>query len=413
MKRSPWLLFLLVAALAASAFYGFYKLLELRFESGDVYPPSSSLRADPLGTEVLYDALAGLHGLSVSRNFQSLDKIPHPDGATIFYTGIASKPLSQDASDYLNALVKNGARLVITMEPETAPTRETAQERNDATGVKKRPKKGSQTKLKKGSETDNDEEQIEFVGFDAFIGGWGAKIAYRKSQNSTDKELTAEAAQPNLERGLTWHTALYFPTPTKQWRVLYNCEGQPAIMERQIGKGSMILAADSYFLSNEAMRKERAPLLLATLIGPNARIVFDESHLGVEEQPGIATLVRKYNLGGLVAALAVLAALFVWQTSSSFLPPLPDQADGDGIVTGKDSTAGFVSLLRRGVAPARLIAVCMEQWKQSFARRPGTWAGVLDRIDSAALNGAREPVATYQAISRILAEQKKTHANHP
>jgi len=410
MKRSSLLLFLLITALAGAALFGFYKLLELRFESGDVYPVSSSLRTDPLGTKVLYDALQGVPGLTVSRNYLTLDKIANPAGATIFYAGIKNVSLDPDELDRLNALVNQGARLVVTMEPAEGPVRESS-ESNSPSGIKKAPilhkaqKSASPVKAKKESKTDEDDETVQLVDFKRFMSGWGTGVAYRKSDNGTDSDLTAEALQPNLEHGLSWHTALYFNTPVKGWRILYNCEGEPAIMERPMGHGSIVLAADSYFLSNEAMRKERAPLLLAALLGPNSRIVFDESHLGVREQPGIATLVRKYDLGGLVAALAVLAWLFVWQTSSSFLPPQPDQEDAE-IVTGKDSASGFISLLRRGIAPTRLIAVCVEQWKQSFARRPGKLVGLLPSVESTALNGSRDPVTTYQAISHILAEKK-------
>jgi hypothetical protein len=410
MKRSSLPLFLLIAALAGGAFFGFYELLELRFEAGDVFPVSSSLRTDPLGTKVLYDALREVPGFAVSRNYQTLDKIANPDGATIFYAGITTSPLSQDDADDLNALVRKGARLIITMEPEEAPRREdqlkTKPSVTKATHNPRKPEKsGAQPKVKTGSETDEDEEGMQYVEFKKFLGDWGVNTGYRKADNSTETDLKAEAAQPNLERGLSWHTALYFTHPTKDWRILYQCEGQPAILDRPLGRGSIVLAADSYFLSNEAMRKERSPLLLAMLLGPNSRIIFDESHLGVQEQPGIATLVRKYNLGGLVAALAVLAGLFVWQTSSSFLPPQTDLEDAE-VVTGKDSAAGFVSLLRRGIAPTRLIAVCVEQWKQSFARRPGKGIALLPRVESAAVNGSRDPVTTYQAISKILAEHQ-------
>jgi hypothetical protein len=411
MKRSPWLLFLLVAVLAVGAFYGFFKLLELRFESGDVYPSSSSLRTDPLGTKVLYDALREVPGLSVSRNYQTLDKIANPAGATVFYVGIGNGPLQQDDADNLNALVNNGARLVVAMEPEQQAAveyhaKKTAPKKPAPSGSPAKANSGTPAKAKKGTESDEDDTEIQTIEFRKFMSGWGVNIGYRRgAPDDSGNELTAEAAQPDLERSLSWHTALYFQHPTKDWRVLYQCEGDPAIMERSMGKGSIVLAADSYFLSNEAMRKERAPALLATLLAANSRVVFDESHLGVNEQPGIATLVRKYNLGGLAAALAVLAALFVWQTSSSFLPALPDQEDAD-VVTGKDSTAGFISLLRRGIAPAKLIGVCMEQWKQSFGRQHGKFAGMIGHMESTALTGSRDPVNTYQQLSHILAEKK-------
>ncbi len=212
--------------------------------------------------------------------------------------------------------------------------------------------------------------------------------------------------QAETEPSLSWHTALYFANPAPAWRVLYRSEGAPALMERTFGRGSLVIAADSYFLSNEAMRAERAPRLIAWMLDSRSRVLFDETHLGVAEKPGIAALIGKYNLEGLLAAICVLAALFVWHASSPFLPPKPD-SDDPGIIAGKDSTAGFVSLLRRGIAPSRLIDVCLDHWKKSVvAIRPGKWTLALAQIDAAAAQGSREPLATYRAISQIVAEKK-------
>jgi hypothetical protein len=121
----------------------------------------------------------------------------------------------------------------------------------------------------------------------------------------------------------------------------------------------------------------------------------------VRENPGIATLIGKYHLGGFIAAVGALACLFIWQSSSPFLPPRPDYEESE-IVTGKDSASGFVSLLRRGIAPGQLMEVCLEQWKKSFSHGPGKVSGMIERIESIAVQGSREPVATYRAISQLI-----------
>src|SRR5262249_51095101 len=54
---------------------GLARVLSVRLAGGDVYPPSSSHRADPLGTRALHDALERLHGLSVSRNHSPLPRL--------------------------------------------------------------------------------------------------------------------------------------------------------------------------------------------------------------------------------------------------------------------------------------------------------------------------------------------------
>jgi len=51
------------------------------------------------------------------------------------------------------------------------------------------------------------------------------------------------------------------------------------VIERDFGKGSVVIATDSYFVSNESMEQDRHADLLAWLIGANKNVVFDEAHL--------------------------------------------------------------------------------------------------------------------------------------
>jgi len=58
----------LAIALACGFCYGLWKLYELRFAAGDIYPPYSSLRADPMGSKALYESILQLPGASAARN---------------------------------------------------------------------------------------------------------------------------------------------------------------------------------------------------------------------------------------------------------------------------------------------------------------------------------------------------------
>jgi len=396
MSRSRWTLFLLMAVLGAGTFLGFLRLFQLRFQAGDIYPPYSSLRADPLGAKVLHDALNATSGLIVERNFRALDKIGNPGRVTIVYAGAPTDEWARTDVDQLEALAKEGARVVVTF----LPTDERAKRAKNAPSATPTP----ENKEKPADVETEEAEPLELIE----IGyRWGFASAYFAPQpaKKTSTPPMAHATSPDLEHAISWHTTLYFPKPRSPWTVLYRVEGAPVILERNWGQGSIMLAADSYFLSNEAMKKERAPGLIAHIVGSNTRIVFDETHLGVHEDPGIATLVRKFHLGAFLAAVAMLAALFVWHSSSSFLPPVPDGSDSE-IVLGKDSASGFVNLLRRGISPGRLIGSCVEQWKRSTIPNASKAATLLARIEPLAERGAREPVATYRSISEILAEKK-------
>jgi len=167
------------------------------------------------------------------------------------------------------------------------------------------------------------------------------------------------------------------------------------------------MATDSYFVSNEAMTKDRHADLLAWLVGANRKVVFDEAHFGIVETSGVAALMRKYRLHGLAAGLILLAGLFIWKNSLSLVPPQADQ-EQQVCVAGKDAASGFVNLLRRSIAPRDLLSICFAEWKKSAAfaaRHPGTRAQQAESVitaENSRLPKDRHPVETYKKICSIL-----------
>ena len=79
-------LFLLIVT--ALFVYGVIDLLILRFEKGDVYPPYSSYRSDPLGTKAFYEGLGLLPGVETVRNVEPLQKVSGLSEATLFLFGL-------------------------------------------------------------------------------------------------------------------------------------------------------------------------------------------------------------------------------------------------------------------------------------------------------------------------------------
>ena len=72
----------LLGCTAAFAF-GLVQLFQLRFEVGDVYPPYSSLRSDPLGAMAFYESLEKLPGVSVRRDFNANNRMPEEPSTEI------------------------------------------------------------------------------------------------------------------------------------------------------------------------------------------------------------------------------------------------------------------------------------------------------------------------------------------
>jgi len=415
------LLILIAVALVA----GLTQLFLLRFAAGDVYPPYSTLRADPLGARALYDSLASLRALAVRRNFQSLDRLAPSSPPTLFWLGesihemkLAPKWVVED----LESIVKSGARLVFTFCPlEEAPRKSWAEREKErrADEKKERKKKDAQKEDKRrparpAPRHDEDEEATIVSLSERWAFDWDY-ADLPQNQNGTFKSISVKrrADAATLPETIRWHTALYFTKLDPSWRILYSRGKRPVLVERPLGRGTIVFVADSYLLSNEGLRDDREPAWLAWLAGPNTTLVFDETHLGVSESPGIMSLARQYRLHGLLAGLLVLVALFVWKNAVSFVPPHDEESGtlrGEP-TAGKDAAAGLVNLLRRTIPQRNLTLVCFEEWKKSFAHRK-EFAAHLARaqtvVDAERSRppGKRQPVETYREVCRILAERR-------
>ena len=153
--------------------------------------------------------------------------------------------------------------------------------------------------------------------------------------------------------------------------------------------------------------KERHPDLLSWWIGPNKRVIFDEAHLGAVDNPGVAALIRKYHLDGLVLGLVLLAGLFIWKNAVSFVPAHPEEGRA-GFVEGKDSGTGFVNLLRRNITATQIVNLCFSEWKRSAGHgnrqldeKSAQIQAMLD-AENARAKLSRDPVGLYRDICALL-----------
>lgn len=396
------LLPILFLALAA----GLAQLFLLRFEAGDVYPPYSSLRHDPLGAKALHDSLAALDGLRVGRNHQPLEKLGDRGPLTLFWMGENEDLLgkvTEDFARHLEAVAVRGGRLVVTFKPVNLGAKK-------KTSAKEAVKKEDARKREKRS---RGKEAITFVKLAERwnVGADHARLPKDRDDVTKPAEAVLQTDDP-LPLEVSWHSSLHFTHLGKPWNAVYSRDNKPVLIERPFGRGTIVLVSDSYLLSNEALCEERWPALLAWLAGPNREIVFDESHFGVREETGVMTLAWQYRLHGLFAGLLALAALFIWQSAARFVPPREPEAEAalSAGMTGRDSTAGLVNLVRRSIPPGELAAACFEEWQRSFAHRKDL---APKRVRAQAVVDAerarpavqRRPVQAYREICRIIAER--------
>lgn len=435
MKRA-WPIVLLVVLAAAFAL-GVGRLFHLRFETGDMYPPYSSLRADPLGAMALYEALGRLPGVTARRDFSADNRLPPGRGTTYLQLGGATRDwreLPKDLVRDLETFLADGGRLVVALEPETvAPgdrwlppwERDQREEKKSAPPPKSERgdgKKSGQEPAEKGRQPGRREradrqERRERALMDLVDvrQRWGFGFGFVALPQSDRGDGYAPVVVSNrttlpLPASLDWHSGTVLTNLDRAWQVVYERRGRHAVLaERRVGRGTFVLVTDSFPASNEALRGARQTAFLAWLVGPAREVVFDESHFGLVEQAGIAALGRKYRVHALFASLLALAALFLWKNSTSLLPA-PARRDAPDVVPGRDARAGFVSLLRRSIPARGILAVCVAEWQRSHAllarQSPARWAD-LDAAFAADAAGtaAPDPVAAYRRYSELVARR--------
>lgn len=427
MKRNFPTLGIVVVAMIFVA--GVICLFLLRFEAGDIYPPYSSLRADPLGTMALCESLAKLPGLEVRRDTTDRNKLPEESNTTYLHLAAEAydwRWLPDEVFEEIERFLTRGGRLVITMRPVTGwefwsgiPPAPVPITNTNAAGTNA-PATGPSKAKKSPGKKSGVKQPPSMIQERSLAKRWGADFGHVElAQGEDDIYKPARVANQTdlpLPESLVWHSSLVLTNLDPSWQTIYARGEHPVVAEKTFDRGSIVLATDSYFLSNEAMWKEREPRLLAWLVGPAQHIVFDEAHLGVVESSGVAVLMRKYHLTGVIGALVLLAGLFIWKNSFSLVPPYAGETRSP-YVTGKDATAGFVNLLRRNIPPRQLLEVCFEQWTRSLLNRANYRIAAVDQAQTimererARPATARNPVQAYRDIAQALKSPITHHAS--
>ena len=369
------------------------QLLETRFARGDVYPAYSTLRADPLGAKAFYESLAHLDRLSVSRNEKPLEQFSAQKNATLFCIGTTGLYASEKEITNLERFVKNGGRLVIAFYPQGKET----------FLVERKQKKTPSPTPSPGASPEEEAPFMKILSTAELAKRWEFKLDV-KARLADSSAIQVNPV--NVDPEISWHSAVHFKNSAPVWEIIYMASEFPVVIERQMGEGTIVLASDSYFLSNEAMRRERHAAFLAWLVDPGQQIVFDETHLGISEAPGISTLMRRYRLGGLIAGLVVLALLAVWKNATRLLPAAETERANDEIIAGKESFAGFVNLLRRNVAPSELLAICVEEWSKFLPHKSARSKTQIDRAREIVAQSPRNVAGAYQQISHAIHQTK-------
>ena len=349
--------------------YAVVAIVMVPLESGELYPPYSTLRADPLGSKILFDSLAEMQGLRVERNFQMLASIKSMNPGTLFFMGGSGPNFVGESEGQLKeweSLAANGWRLVFVFQNAM-------------------PKMDANLEVFK-----KENPKVKSLPALAIFLRWGMLLKLRSAT------VTERAAIDRTPR----NSALYFEgDPT--WQVISReKDGHASHVEKAMGKGSVALLSQIFPLSNEGLRERPNGELVSTLVGSNKRVVFDEFHNNIQETGSIGTLLRRYRLEATVALLMLAGVLFLWRNSTSLLPMRASSAAS--AVLGRDTRQGMISLLQRSVPRDQLIGVCLAEWEKArtlLTVRSGA-RGVLPGP------AAESPAVAYRRIHRQLTEHK-------
>lgn len=408
---------------------GIGQLFLMRFRVGDVYPPYSTFRADPLGARVLYDSLAALPGLTVERNVRPIEHLGSGrDTALLFLGDTVSYRPNKDTvpaatAGWMNRFLRSGGRVVITLQPRDA-TRVGDGDGEDETNqavraaVPGKHRNGASTNTVEAASGTNaparlkpvtlpdEDESGSLVSLTNWLDVSFGEIPVSGVATAT---VTAVGRDAGLPEHLACHSALCFTNTLAPWRVLYTCAGQPVVVERSFGQGSFALSTLSYVISNEALRDERQTAFLLWMLAGRTHVVFDETHHGLSESPGLMTMVRRYGLTWALLTLLVLAGLFIWRNNAVLIPAA--DAGGDtvaDVAAGKDSATALGNLLRRNVARADLMTTCVAVWKRSDDHGLHLPATTIQRIEARVEaerllpDGQRSPERLYNEICKTV-----------
>jgi hypothetical protein len=366
----------LIGGFSALFYFGF-QTFRVRLETGDSFPEYSTYRADPKGLKAFYESLRATDLIRVGRRLQSSKILPSGEGQVLVVAGVRAdqEVVSEEDSQLFDHWLATGGRLIVALRPEKIQV-----------------PKGRPTRSTNRTGTDDTFD----TQWRSLIRRWGAEITPLDDIRSA----TAHAALfGTISR---WLGRNSFDRLTSDWKVIAVQGSKNVIVERAFGHGSIVLLADSYPLSNEALSADRNTGFLLWLIDGTPSVLFEETHLGLSEEPGIMTLAHRYGLQGTLISIVAVLLLFIWKCQYTLVPKR--KSDQNGLtVLGSGSDQAFLNLLQRAVSEKDLLGVCIATWLKT-ARATSAQLAILERFRSDSGSG-KSIVERYNQLTTLLNEK--------
>ena len=364
----------LIGGFLALLFFGL-QTFKMRLETSDSFPEYSTYRADPKGLKALYESLQATDLIHASRRLQSSKILPSGQDQVLILAGVRpdQEIATEEDSLFFDHWLATGGRLIVALRPE----------KDQAT--RSTPAPGANQEA-----TDDN----SFPLWRTLIRRWGAEIAPLGDNHSATVRSGLFGTIPR------WLGRNSFNQLTADWKIVAVQGEKDVIVERPFAHGSLVFLADSYPLSNEALAADRNTGFLLWLIDQRRGVLFDETHLGLSERPGIMTLARRYGLQGTLISVIAVVLLFIWKCQYT-LVPRRTRSDQTGLtVPGCSSDQVFLNLLQRSVSQKDLLSVCLTTWLQTTRQTPAQLAR-LAKFRSE-LSEEKPIIERYYELTRII-----------
>jgi hypothetical protein len=171
----------------------------------------------------------------------------------------------------------------------------------------------------------------------------------------------------------------------EQWQCLIGERSGCLLAEKKIAKGRVWLLADGSALRNGELHGNRRTELLTRIFALGMPVIFDESHLGVDDTGGVGVLLRRYRLFPAIGMLLLAALLFAWRNSVS---SLPEREPLNPAMTPQPA-ASLRTLLAQRIPRGKLLETLVAEWKRALPLLPLWQQGRAGEMDLA-LERARQ-----------------------
>jgi hypothetical protein len=404
----PSLLVLIMLLLLAS---GILRIYHLRMARGDAFPNHSSLRADPIGTRLLFESLQEARITRTKRNFNALEKLELPASPTTLLligasmnTAPSTDWTPRETANQLSRFAARGGHIVIALHPIYQRLR-THDKTNEVTC----------SKSSEGCGTTNhwEEANSNFIDSVTWI---GAEVTLDPRPETRSHADRTPQAPPHLPDTLPCRTDAVLQGLSDTWVPIYAREGLPVIAQRPFGKGSFTLSTLSYFLTNQALRDHRETTAVLWLLHDADTVIFDETHLGLQSQRLTAELLREHRLQWVLLATALTGILFAWRTSSSLLPKQRDTGNHPLCDKTHSTHDARLALLRRHLPPRHLLRELVNLWETHDDAHSTRCAHILreartvaDKESNASLHTPTHILDAYHALVEKVQQARHGH----